>query len=471
MADVFLSYARQDTAQAKLIKDRLEGLGLEVFFDTEGLDGGDVFPDVLDHEVKSAGAVVGVWSRHALTRPWVKIECDIGRERGVLVPIQIEDIPALDRPAAFWNIQFADLSDFDGDNEHVGWLSFIRALARTLDRDDLLAREVATHTAATDTGDEDVRAELSALREELAAMRAAKSAGVQKTVQTPTQSVAKTVSKSSAPSIGAQKKGGLSTPLLILGGIIAAGFIMIIGVMGYDGGYDPYDDDTEWAETTVEKYPGEMSGAINPSQSNIEAYSNAMSAGTVAAYRGYLSNPANTTDREFFRESLDEHEDAIMELQVALANKGFDPSGADGKVGPGTINALNRFKQSYLGAPSANLNKIEADPIYELAEFVERVGSAVEPQTPAMDTRSAFVNSCMSDGTSMTVCSCYYSNMQMNISEPLLTNFINVGVASSGDPYQLEAWFGSLPAYQLNELTFGVAAATAQCGYNYYNFE
>ena len=137
-ADVFMSYARKDIDRARLIKDRLEELGLTVFFDVEGLDSGDVFPDVLDREVKSAGAIVGVWSTHSLTRPWVKIECDIGRARGVLVPVQIEEISPLDRPAAFWNMQFDDLSDFDGDPNHSGWLRLVRSLARTLNRPELI---------------------------------------------------------------------------------------------------------------------------------------------------------------------------------------------------------------------------------------------------------------------------------------------------------------------------------------------
>lgn len=174
--DVFLSYARADTARAEQIKNLLENLGLSVFFDTEGLDGGDVFPDVLDREVKTAGAIVGVWSKHALTRPWVKIECDIGRTRGVLVPIQIEPIADLDRPAAFWNIQFADLSDFDGHTDHVGWLRFVRALARTLDREDLLNSEAASQPSPTTDQSSELRAELAAMRTQMSEMTNAKAA-------------------------------------------------------------------------------------------------------------------------------------------------------------------------------------------------------------------------------------------------------------------------------------------------------
>ncbi len=187
--DVFLSYARQDMERAKQIKELLEGLGLSVFFDTEGLDGGDVFPDVLDNAVKSASAVVGVWSKHSLTREWVKIECDIGRIRRVLVPVQIEMMGPLDRPAAFHNIQYDDLSDFDGDPDHAGWLRFLRSLARVLDRPELLERETAAQEATPDSADADVRAELEAMRAEMAAMRQSKAALAAAVQQQPVQEV------------------------------------------------------------------------------------------------------------------------------------------------------------------------------------------------------------------------------------------------------------------------------------------
>jgi hypothetical protein len=173
-ADIFLSYSRADSARALVIKDRLVDLGLTVFFDTEGLDGGEIWPDELDKELKTAGVVVGVWSQHALTRPWVKIECDIGKTRGVLVPVQIEPIAALDRPAAFWNIQFIDLSDFAGDIEHAGWLKFVQSLARTLDRPDLLERESARQSKTGSSMGSDVQAELQAIRDQIAALATVK---------------------------------------------------------------------------------------------------------------------------------------------------------------------------------------------------------------------------------------------------------------------------------------------------------
>lgn len=138
MADVFLSYARADLEKAERIKEGLEAAGLTVFFDVEGLDGGDVFPDVLDREVKGAGAVVSLWSPHALTRPWVKQECSVGLKRKCLIPAAIEPLGELDVPVAFEGMQVVDLTGFHGNIETPEWRQLLRALARTLKRPDLV---------------------------------------------------------------------------------------------------------------------------------------------------------------------------------------------------------------------------------------------------------------------------------------------------------------------------------------------
>lgn len=141
MADVFLSYARADTDAAMAIKSAVEALGLTVFFDTENLDGGEEWPDALDRELKSAGAVLAVWTAHALSRPWVKRECFLGQTRGILVPVQIEAIPDLDKPAAFATTQFTNLAGWDGDTEHPEWRKTVRSLAKVLKRRDILQED------------------------------------------------------------------------------------------------------------------------------------------------------------------------------------------------------------------------------------------------------------------------------------------------------------------------------------------
>jgi outer membrane protein OmpA-like peptidoglycan-associated protein len=148
MADVFLSYARADLRRAEQVKAALEGAGLTVFFDVDGLDGGDVFPDVLDREVKSAGAVVSLWSAHALTRPWVKQECSIGLKRKCLIPLAIEPLGDLDVPLAFEGLQQIDFTGFHGRTDSPEWQKLMRSLARALGRPDLMAGEAPAQRRA-----------------------------------------------------------------------------------------------------------------------------------------------------------------------------------------------------------------------------------------------------------------------------------------------------------------------------------
>jgi hypothetical protein len=131
VADVFLSYARAEREWA------LVRLGVSVFYDVDGIDGGDVFPDILDREVKSAAVVLGLWSPYSLTRPWVRAECDIGRARQVLVPAAIAPIEPMQIPANFWNIQYFDLSRFDGRADNAEFAKTVRAIGRILKRPDL----------------------------------------------------------------------------------------------------------------------------------------------------------------------------------------------------------------------------------------------------------------------------------------------------------------------------------------------
>ncbi len=137
-ADVFLSYARRDAEPAGLVKARLEDLGLTVFFDTEGLDGGDVFPEVLEREIRAAGATISLWNSYALTREWVRHEVKIAQEARNLIPVEIGPISDDVMTLALSKLHRLNLTGFDGRADHAGWQDVVRALARTLKRPDLV---------------------------------------------------------------------------------------------------------------------------------------------------------------------------------------------------------------------------------------------------------------------------------------------------------------------------------------------
>ncbi len=140
MADIFISYARLDRERVAPLKDALDGLGLNTFFDVDGLDGGDTFPDVLDREVKNAKIVLGCWTPHALQRDWVKAECAIAQEQRTLVPLEFDPLGPIDVPAAFFRLQRVNLASWRGESKHEGWLAAVRAISRRLHRPDIYDR-------------------------------------------------------------------------------------------------------------------------------------------------------------------------------------------------------------------------------------------------------------------------------------------------------------------------------------------
>lgn len=143
MADIFISYARLDRDRVAPLKQALDGLGLNSFFDIDGLDGGDTFPDVLDREVKNAKVVLGCWTPHALQRDWVKAECAIAHEQKTLVPLEFDPLGPIDVPAAFFRLQRVNVSTWRGESKHDGWLSAVRAISRRLHRPDIYDRAQA----------------------------------------------------------------------------------------------------------------------------------------------------------------------------------------------------------------------------------------------------------------------------------------------------------------------------------------
>lgn len=172
MADVFVSYAREELARADEVRKALEALGLSVFLDVERLDSGDVWSDVIDRELKAAGAVVALWSPHALSRPWVKKECAVAQGRGVLLPALLEPVTDLDMPTQFSDLHRDDLTDFQGQLDHPGWRKLVRALAKKLKRNDLLAAQIAALKEEKQTAK--VKAELEVARAELGKLRKSK---------------------------------------------------------------------------------------------------------------------------------------------------------------------------------------------------------------------------------------------------------------------------------------------------------
>jgi len=117
MAEVFVSYARPDEPHAERVAEALRGHGYGVWRDDE-LPAHRAYSEVIEERLKSARAVVVLWSAEAAKSQWVRAEADAARAAGTLVQAAIDgSIP----PMPFNQIQCADLSGWDGDTAAPGW--------------------------------------------------------------------------------------------------------------------------------------------------------------------------------------------------------------------------------------------------------------------------------------------------------------------------------------------------------------
>src|SRR6516225_11218741 len=90
MADLFLSYARQDSNRAETLARLLENVGLTVWWDRR-MVAGDKIHDVIDEEIEKAKAVIVLWSPISVKSDWVRGEAQTAHELTKLVPIKIEE--------------------------------------------------------------------------------------------------------------------------------------------------------------------------------------------------------------------------------------------------------------------------------------------------------------------------------------------------------------------------------------------
>ena len=126
MADVFLSYSREDQATARRFAEGFEREALSVWWD-QTLNVGEAFDRVTEQALDNARAVVVLWSKHSVDSRWVRAEATQAQANGRLVPVMIE---ACRRPIMFELTHTADLSDWSGDPADPHWQTFMEGLLR-----------------------------------------------------------------------------------------------------------------------------------------------------------------------------------------------------------------------------------------------------------------------------------------------------------------------------------------------------
>lgn len=134
MSDVFISYAREQRLHVDRIAAALRDLELDVWFDRH-LTAGAEFPAEIDAEARKTRAMIVCWTPDACSSPWVRKEAEIGRERGVLVPLFLR---ACTPPGQFATIHAIDLVRWSTREEDTRWDEVLRRLEALTGRRDLV---------------------------------------------------------------------------------------------------------------------------------------------------------------------------------------------------------------------------------------------------------------------------------------------------------------------------------------------
>lgn len=125
MADVFLSYARANFADAQKLAERLRAAGFTLWFD-EDLPAHRTFSEVIEEQLENARSVVVIWSREAVASQWVRSEANRGREKGRLVQVRIDGARL---PMPFDQIHCADLAGWSGNADAPAWQSVVAGIS------------------------------------------------------------------------------------------------------------------------------------------------------------------------------------------------------------------------------------------------------------------------------------------------------------------------------------------------------
>lgn len=124
MADVFLSYAREDAGRADQIARGLQAAGLDVFWDNE-IPPGQTWADYIEQKLTTCKALIVLWSEHSTKSQWVREEARMGRDKNVLIPVMIDNVQP---PFGFGEVQAANLSAWQGAPDDPNWRRFVDAV-------------------------------------------------------------------------------------------------------------------------------------------------------------------------------------------------------------------------------------------------------------------------------------------------------------------------------------------------------
>jgi hypothetical protein len=125
MVDEFISYSRSDQQMVAMLAHAVEAAGYKVWWDAE-LPPHQSYGDVITDKIANAKAAIVVWSASAVKSEWVRAEADMARNQRKLIQTALDNVTP---PLPFNQIQYAEMGDWRGEDDHPGWRKVKLSLA------------------------------------------------------------------------------------------------------------------------------------------------------------------------------------------------------------------------------------------------------------------------------------------------------------------------------------------------------
>jgi formylglycine-generating enzyme required for sulfatase activity len=125
MADIFLSYKKEDRDLTKAYVKSLEEAGFSVWWDNR-IEAGETWDEKIEAELNAAKAVVVLWTPKSVRSRWVKEEARVAQGANKLCPVLAESCQI---PMGFGWTQCANLVTWTGAPEHEEWTKLVRRLS------------------------------------------------------------------------------------------------------------------------------------------------------------------------------------------------------------------------------------------------------------------------------------------------------------------------------------------------------
>lgn len=130
MADIFISYKREDRRFAERLSIALEQLGFDVWWDFDLLSG-DRYRNVIRAVIDKCPAAIVLWSTKAVESDFVMDEATFAKSQGKLCPALLDGVEI---PFGFGQIHTDNLADWDGELSHPGFQALVRAVETRVGR-------------------------------------------------------------------------------------------------------------------------------------------------------------------------------------------------------------------------------------------------------------------------------------------------------------------------------------------------